>query len=160
MALWSRSDADATGHFLASFLAVLPADCVMDMTLDIARCHTREDLKAEQNGKMAPVPVIIDPARRDDGTAIAIMGYPLFNTAPISSRGYIGGYQETRGGPIQMVIDRAAWPGNSGGPVFDAKGAVVGMVLQAGEGTASGISIARSGYALSAFLGAHPIGSK
>lgn len=160
MALWSRSEGDATGHFLANFFPVLPADCIMDPALDIARCRTADDLTKVQNGKLAPVPVVIDPSRRDDGTAIAIMGYPFFNATPISSRGYIAGYQETPGGPVQMFIDRAAWPGNSGGPVYDAKGAVVGMMLQAGEGAASGISIARSGYALSAFLTAHPVGSK
>ncbi len=130
----------------------------MDMTLDIARCHTIDNLTEVKDGKFEPVPVDIDADKRDDGTAVAIMGFPLFNFAPISSRGYIGGYEDTPQGSTQMVIDRAAWPGGSGSPVYDYRGRVVGMLVQAGQGEASGLSIALSGYALSLFMTAHPLG--
>ncbi|HEY5047001.1 MAG TPA: serine protease [Rhizomicrobium sp.] len=157
MAIWFRGDSDAKGNWAARFFSVAPSDCVIDTSLDIARCRTTEDLTKADQGKFEPLPAVVDSSRQDDGTAIAVMGFPLLSSAPISSRGYIGGYQDSSQGPVQMVLDRAAWPGNSGGPVYDSRGKIVGMVVQAGEGLASGISFARTGYALSLFMTAHPL---
>jgi V8-like Glu-specific endopeptidase len=158
MAIWFRTPT-GPATFDAEVFNVIASDCVRDDSLDIARCHTAADLTAVMDGKFKPTPVVIDSDQRDDGTAIAITGFPLGNSTPISSRGYIGGYLFDARGPIQMVIDRAAWPGNSGSPVYDSRGRVVGMLVQAGEGLAGGISSARSGLALSQFMTAHPLSS-
>jgi hypothetical protein len=77
--------------------------------------------------------VEFDASQRNDGTAIAITGFLLLNIRPVSSRGYIGAYTLDPRSPVQMVLDRASWPGGSGSPVYDAKGNVLRMVLQTGE---------------------------
>lgn len=158
MAIWFRTVDSASGNFQADAFFISLADCIEDESLDIARCHTIDDLSTVKGGRYEPEAVAIDAEKRDDGTAIAITGFPLFNPNPVSSRGYIGAYQDT--GPrgiVGMVIDRSAWPGGSGSPVYDSRGRVIGMLVQAGEGTASGISIARTGNALNLFMTAHPL---
>src|SRR5204863_498258 len=60
----------------------------------------------------------------------------------------------------RMAIDRAAWPGGSRSPVYDSRGRVLGVLLEAGEGTASGISVAGTSYAISQFLAAHPVDAR
>jgi V8-like Glu-specific endopeptidase len=107
--------------------------------------------------RLRPVPVEIDGAARPDGSAIAVTGYPLSSLLPITSRGFIGGYATDALGTSQMVLDRAAWPGGSGSPVYDSQGKVLGLVSQAGEGLASGISFARASSTIVRFLATHPL---
>ena len=83
--------------------------------------------------KVGPVPVQVDAIEKPDGYAVAGTGYPLMNLLPITARGYIGGYTRDMRGISQMVLDRAAWPGGSGSPVYDARGKVLGIVLATGE---------------------------
>jgi len=135
--------------------------CVRDATADIARCRTRDDLTKFEGGKFSPLPVVIDSTKQADGTALAVTGFPLGTPFPISARGYVGGYESDARGPnIQLVIDRAAWPGGSGSPVFDVQGRVIGILQISGENTASGISFAASGFALAKFMGDHPFTTK
>ncbi|HEX4079745.1 MAG TPA: serine protease [Rhizomicrobium sp.] len=148
---------DVPGVFGGVAFVVSLSDCVTDIELDIARCHTIDAVSKLAGGGYAPRPVTFDASQRDDGTAIAITGFPLLNIRPVSSRGYIGAYTLDPRGPVQMVLDRASWPGGSGSPVYDSKGKVLGMVLQTGEGLAVGISNARSSFAIAKFLAAHPI---
>jgi hypothetical protein len=160
LTVWYEGASDSSGGLGGvAFVAAL-SDCIEDAVLDIARCHTINDMTKIYGGRFEPKPVQFDSRQRDDGTAIAITGFPLFNTTPVSSRGYIGGYPLDARGPIQMTVDRAAWPGGSGSPVYDSRGRVLGMLEQTGEGVASGISGARSSFAISKFLAAHPITNK
>jgi S1-C subfamily serine protease len=132
-------------------------ECATDPATDIARCRTVEDLSTFEKGAFAPSPVVIDTGRLDDGAPIAMTGFPLGMPVPITARGYIAGYQMGADGPVRIVIDHAAWPGCSGSPVYDADGKVIGMVLLAGEDTASGMSLARSGFQLARFMSEHPL---
>jgi hypothetical protein len=157
LTVWHEGVVDASGRFGGVAFDAALSDCVKDEELDIARCRTIDDMTKVSGGAYAPRPVEFDAARRDDGTAIGITGFPLSNIMPVSSRGYIGAYVLDPRGPIQMVLDRASWPGGSGSPVYDSYGKVVGMALQTGEGLAAGISNARSSFAITKFLAAHPI---
>jgi S1-C subfamily serine protease len=132
-------------------------DCLREPATDIARCRTVEDLATFQNGAFAPLPVAIDGARQDDGTAIATTGFPLGMPVPITARGNIAGYQMGANGPFRIVIDRAVWPGCSGSPVYDMNGKVVGMILQTGEEMASGMSVARASFSLARFMSNYPL---
>jgi hypothetical protein len=158
--IWFSRPSKTPGMFTATTFPFLVKDCIRDSGGDMARCHTVADLSTAADGQFAPQPVVIDPRQRDDGTAIAITGYPLGIPVPLSSRGYIGAYQLDARGPVDIAIDHTAWPGISGSPVYDSSGKVVGMLVQAGTEAASGISIARSGFALSQFMAAHPLNGK
>jgi S1-C subfamily serine protease len=160
MAAFFRQEADSTGHYAATEFRVSPDKCVVDMPHDLALCRTLDDLRTAYNGNFKPIPVRVDSSVREAGTPIAVIGFPLFNSLPIASRGYIGGFQEVGPGETNLVIDRAAWPGNSGGPVIDSRGQVIGMMVQAGEGIASGISFAKSGHTISTFLAANRVQSR
>jgi hypothetical protein len=158
LTVWYEGAIVPGGFGGVAFVAAL-SDCIRDFDLDIAHCHTINDMTKMGSGRYAPRPVEFDTRQRDDGTAVAITGFPLFNTRPVSSRGYIGSYPLDARGPVQMVIDRAAWPGGSGSPVYDSHGKVLGMLEQTGEGVASGISGARTSFAITKFLAARPIKS-
>jgi V8-like Glu-specific endopeptidase len=134
-----------------------PAQCVEDSLLDLAKCHTVLDLSAPEYSVYRPQTVTIDPAVQDDGTSVAFTGYPLGNSVPISSVGIIGGYVSAdTGSPFgKILVDKSAWPGASGSPIYLQDGKVVGMVIATGTGLDSGITIGRGAGAIADFLKAH-----
>ncbi|HSC19457.1 MAG TPA: serine protease [Rhizomicrobium sp.] len=154
MGVWFSEGINA-GHIDFQMFPV--SRCVADNDVDLARCVTTTDLTTLKDVKLKPQPVAIDGSQRSDGTAIAVTGYPLSSLLPISSRGYIGAYATNPLGNTEIALDRAAWPGGSGSPVYDAQGKVVGLVSQAGEGAASGISFARASSSIVRFLATHPL---
>jgi hypothetical protein len=157
MEVWFSQGTDAPGH--VGFLMYSVHRCVSDDHIDIARCATDDDLNSFTGDKLRPLPVEIDGAERPDGSAIAVTGYPLSSMLPITSRGFIGAYATDSLGNSEIVLDRAAWPGGSGSPVYDSQGKVLGMVIQAGEGFASGISFARASSTIVRFQATHPLPS-
>lgn len=81
---------------------------------------------------------------------------------PITSKGFIGG--SVGGLPnahwFDYVIDKAAWPGASGSPLYLANGNVVGMIRAAGQNAGSGISWARGTTVILDFLAKNPYTEK
>ena len=154
MAVWFSRGSSGPGHVGFEMFPV--RRCVSDNDTDIARCAT-DDLSAVTDDKLRPVPVEFDGAERPDGSAIAVTGYPLSSLLPITSRGFIGAYATDALGNSEIALDRAAWPGGSGSPVYDSQGKVLGLVSQAGEGLASGISFARASSTIVRFLATHPL---
>jgi V8-like Glu-specific endopeptidase len=154
MGVWFTSGSDAPGRI--QFQMFPMRRCALDNDADIARCAT-DDLSGLSGGKSGPLPVKIDSSTRPDGSPIAVSGYPLSSLLPITSRGFIGGYIIDSRDASQIILDRAAWPGGSGSPVYDAHGSVLGLVTKAGEGAASGISFARSASTIVHFLSTHPL---
>lgn len=131
--------------------------CVEDAVLDLAKCRTIQDLTTVENGAYRPTSVTIDPAVQDDGTPVAFTGFPLGNSVPISSIGIVAGYVSAdTGAPFgKILVDKSAWPGASGSPIYLQNGKVVGVVIQTGVGLESGIAIGRSGSAIADFLKSH-----
>jgi S1-C subfamily serine protease len=76
------------------------------------------------------------PVRQDAaprlGEPVAVVGYPLVNVLsaqPNVSFGNVNSTVGVKGNPAQMQIDVPIQRGNSGGPVFDAAGNVIGIVV-------------------------------
>jgi S1-C subfamily serine protease len=76
------------------------------------------------------------PLRRDAaprlGEPVAVVGYPLvqvLSAQPNVSFGHVNSTVGLKGNPGQMQIDVPIQRGNSGGPVFDAAGNVIGIVV-------------------------------
>ena len=101
-------------------------------------------------------PVSFEVAAQPDGTALAFTGFPLDNTTPISAKGFVAAYHYHGTTPDEVLIDKNAWPGASGSPLYLANGRVVGMMTKTGTGAASGLSHARAAARIVAFLRAHP----
>ena len=138
------------------------ADCVLDETLDLAACQTKDDLTKGEWKFVTPRAVQIDPVIQDDGTPIAFTGFPLFSHAlPLSSVGSVAAYAASLNGEVGppfgiIVIDKTSWPGSSGSPIYLMNGHVVGMMAAMGSNAAEGTGYGRSSTAISAFLKAHP----
>jgi hypothetical protein len=132
----------------------------VDENFDLAKCATVANLLNPKYSAYRPEPVTIDDSIKDAGVSVAFTGFPLENVTPLTSVGIIGGYvmDNTVGIPYgKLMIDKAAWPGASGSPVYSAGDAhVVGMIIQTGTGMGAGIAYGRTGIAISTFLKAHP----
>ena len=63
-----------------------------------------------------------------DGTAIAFTGFPHI-AIPVTSRGNIA----LAGRLDKVVVDKTSWQGVSGGPLYLANGAVIGMMTERGQ---------------------------
>jgi hypothetical protein len=137
-------------------LRFVPSDCRVDGTADLARCRTLEDPTQVGSIVSKPIALTIESNVQPDGTQVAFSGFPLNGLIPYTARASIAGYQaaEIRLNQdlqvSQVVLDKAAWPGASGGPVYRLDRRVIGMVLQTG----SGLAFARHGALINDFLSA------
>jgi V8-like Glu-specific endopeptidase len=131
--------------------------CEVDAAGDIAHCATLEDLTSAAEGKFAPKAVTFDSDWKDEGTFVAFTGFPAYTVTPITSRGSIAAYVPIENGVTRQLIDKAAWPGSSGSPVYDESGRVLGMIVGAGVGRESGVASAVPSDAIISFLRDHPL---
>jgi hypothetical protein len=124
-----------------------PDRCASDARLDIGVCAVRYDAGETPR---AFVPLRIDSKVYPDGTAIAFTGFPGFGKYPLTTRANLAGYVYSH-----AVLDKGAWPGSSGSPVYDANCNVIGMVISRADNQITGIAFANSGYVLERFLRSH-----
>ncbi len=124
------------------------ADCKKDAALDLAVCRTTTKIPTKIT------PLVIEDIRLPDGSAVAFTGFPLGTVEPLSSRLNIATYRGATDaeGSRDLVLDKWAWPGASGSPVYDARGVVIGLVLARGLADSIGISFARPGHFILKFL--------
>ncbi len=119
--------------------------CVRDWNADIAVCRTDLDLSESANIGIEVKPIAFNTSESQDGTPIAFTGFPLEIRYPLTARGYLAASQPAfiAGGLPRLVLDRIAWPGSSGSPVYGADGRVMGMVIERGIERSTGLSFAR-----------------
>jgi S1-C subfamily serine protease len=108
---------------------------------DIAVCKLKENPFTASAVKVKPRTVDLDVSVQRDGTPVAFTGFPLSFLQPITSQGIVGVYQapEAPYGPKVLVVDKNAWPGASGSPVYTSNGKIIGVIVQRGlsDATAS-----------------------
>lgn len=85
---------------------------------------------------------------------MAFTGFPLRSRRPVTSKGIIASYNARL---QQVFIDKVAWPGASGSPLYVASGQVVGMVHKRGIGAVEGLAFARPAVLIRDFLAGHKI---
>ena len=146
---WATDQAEAPMRLFDFHVAA----CVSHEALDLGRCQTITDLRTAASLGIVARPVTLEPVPQEDGTQVAFTGFPLQNVQPLTSRGSIAAYQAIRQTPrAQMVIDKNAWPGAGGSPVYLRDGRVVGMLLQRGTEAAAGNAYARPAASIQRFL--------
>jgi S1-C subfamily serine protease len=136
-------------------LKFVASECRIDETADLARCKTVEDPTGIEKIVPKPTGLTVTGDIKPVGTPVAFTGFPVSGLTPHTARANIAGYMgieltSKQGLPAYttLVLDKSAWPGSSGGPVYGVDGRVMGVLLQTG----SGLGFARHGARLSEFV--------
>jgi S1-C subfamily serine protease len=120
------------------------AECRRVASADLAVCQLKENPFTSPRLPAGSVQeVSFDTTEIPDGTPIAFSGFPLQDSTPVTSIGSIAGRAVLDGSGFFYMIDKIAWPGASGSPVYTEDGKVVGIMLRSGTDIATGISYAR-----------------
>jgi len=126
-------------------------ECKRDGDLDIARCRSIRPIEPVHK----IVPVTFETTVQPDGTPVGFTGFPLQFQIPLSSIGNISGYATTRDdglGPRSIIMDKEAWPGASGSPLYLSNGKVVGLLRQRGVNEGNGRTIGLPSRLIQEFL--------
>ena len=114
-----------------SLQVVLDSTRTVKATLRTADTAGDLALLATEESFPLAAPVRQDAAPRL-GEPVAVIGYPLVNVLsaqPNVSFGHVNSTVGVKGNPAQMQIDVPIQRGSSGGPVLDAAGNVIGIVV-------------------------------
>ena len=114
-----------------SLQIVLDSTRTVKVTLRAADAARDLALLAVEESFPLAAPVRQDAAPRL-GEQVAVIGYPLVNVLsaqPNVSFGHVNSTVGVKGNPAQMQIDVPIQRGNSGGPVLDAAGNLIGIVV-------------------------------
>jgi S1-C subfamily serine protease len=124
--------------------------CVRDESADIAVCKPKDNPFVAENVKKQIGFVTFGTALNlKDGTSLAFTGFPLQFLRPVTSKGNLATYVEA---DKKIIVDKAAWPGASGSPLYLSDGKVLGMIIQRGTGDSGGIAVARPAEMIMDFL--------
>jgi V8-like Glu-specific endopeptidase len=135
---WQPNEANES---VAWFSFKIP-NCVIDVQIDVADCSLINDLSVPRRAlTFKIVPVKFEWNLPSDGTQVAFTGFPMNARDPMTFRADVAAYRPVwRNEKVipELLLDRAAWPGSSGSPVFLPDGKVVGILIAARteEGTA------------------------
>jgi S1-C subfamily serine protease len=125
-------------------------DCLKNAEYDVAVCRPKGN-PFQTPGIMKEVRFVTFAASSVyvDGTAVAFTGFPLSFVKPVTSKGYIASYLPST---KFIMVDKAAWPGASGCPLYLADGKVLGLITRAGRDEGSGLAYARPVELITDFL--------
>jgi hypothetical protein len=124
--------------------------CTVDETIDIAVCKTIYNPFSDSSLHLGRLHLF--PATPADGTAVAVTGFPQLTALPVTSRGNVAGTGEFFANTTEIVIDKTTWHGVSGGPIYLANGAVIGMMTHIGENLWAGMAFGKPTSMILKFL--------
>lgn len=131
------------------------SECRYNEAADVASCKLEvnpfTDIGVNKNIQPVRFGVF---ANHPDGSAVAFTGFPLESTVPITSKGFIATYFVIEN---WFGIDKPAWPGASGSPVYDVSGRVIGIMIKRGANDGAGLSFARPVEPILSFLSAEKV---
>ncbi len=126
------------------------SNCVRPSNADVAVCKsianpfTMEDVR-----RQIEFAIFGTYSTLVDGTPVAFTGFPLDSLRPITSTGNIASYIKI---DKLIIIDKNAWPGASGSPVFLLGGKVIGVLIKRGINEGSGLAYAVTAESVLEFL--------
>ncbi len=116
-------------------------DCHYRQGVDIAVCRAKINPFLDRNANKSIQPVTFTSLSKfRDGSPVAFTGFPLQYVYPITSKGYIASYDPST---KKLIIDKTAWPGASGSPVYTTDGKVIGILIEKGTDNGAGLAFAR-----------------
>jgi Trypsin-like serine proteases, typically periplasmic, contain C-terminal PDZ domain len=115
--------------------------CAYSVKDDVGVCGLTKNpfLDADVSKFIQPVS-LASYTKYSDGSAIAFTGFPLQFIYPITSKGYIASYDPDN---HKLLIDKTAWPGASGSPLYTTDGKVIGIIAEQGTDKSAGLAFAR-----------------
>jgi S1-C subfamily serine protease len=129
--------------------------CVRSASADVAVCTLIENpFTSSRLAKNLIQEVSFEAGKVPDGTAAAFTGFPLQRTTPITSIGSVAGRatMDDNDPWFFYLLDKTAWLGASGSPVYTEDGKVIGMITQTGTDDSAGIGFARCSAAIQNLL--------
>lgn len=125
-------------------------NCLKDAESDIAVCRPLLNPFEEPEVKsQLGFVTFASSSAHSDGTPVAFTAFPLDLTRPVTSKANIASFLMVQN---LIMIDKTAWPGASGSPLYLADGTVIGMVVSTGTNEGSGLAYARRVESITAFL--------
>jgi len=130
-------------------------NCVRPNDADIAVCKTMANPFAiEEVKEKVRIATFEALSTVKDGSPVAFTGFPLGSLRPITSIGNIASYIKT---DKLIIIDKNAWPGASGSPVYLSNGRVIGVLIKRGINDGSGLAYAVTSDSILEFLAKNKI---
>jgi S1-C subfamily serine protease len=125
--------------------------CIRSDSADVAVCTLIENpFTSPRLAKNLIQEVSFAAGEVPDGTAAAFTAFPLERTTPITSIGSVAGRHTLDDNDpwFFYLLDKTAWPGASGSPVYTEGGKVIGMIVRTGTDDSAGIGFARCSAAI------------
>jgi S1-C subfamily serine protease len=115
-------------------------DCRYKADVDVGACvpSTNPFADAEVKDRIQTL-ALGSLADHPDGSPVAFTGFPLGIVFPVTSKGEIAAFIPDEN---LLLIDKSAWPGASGSPVYDPQGKVLGLLFKRGTNESEGIAAA------------------
>jgi len=110
------------GNFTSTYTADIIAT---DKYNDLALLHIK-------NGRIDGIPYSVNPIQAEVGEEVFVLGYPMTDTMGEEvklTNGIISARTGFQGNPSNYQISAPIQPGNSGGPMFNRNGQVIGIVV-------------------------------
>jgi len=129
--------------------------CIRSDSADVAVCTLIENpFTSSRLAKNLIQEVSFAAGEVPDGTAAAFTGFPLERTTPITSIGSVAGRHTLDDDDpwFFYLLDKTAWRGASGSPVYTEDGRVLGMIVRSGTDDSAGIGFARCSAAIQDLL--------
>jgi hypothetical protein len=131
--------------------------CVIERDLDVAKCPLTDDPFNQTVGlNFKIVPAKFDWSIPPDGTQVAFTGFPMNVRDPMTFRANVAAYRPVwrdKRVVAELLLDREAWPGSSGSPVFLSNGRIIGILIASRTEVGTAMTAVRCVAALRAFLG-------
>ncbi len=129
--------------------------CIRSASADVAVCTLIENpFTSPRLAKNLVQEVSFEAGEVPDGTAAAFTGFPLERTTPVTSTGSVAGRHSLDDNDpwFFYLLDKTAWRGASGSPVYTEDGKVIGMIVLTGTDESAGIGFARCSAAIQDLL--------
>jgi len=116
--------------------------CIKNEAEDVAICKTAANPFTDITLKRKIISITFgNHSSVRDGDAIAFTGFPLEYLRPVTSVGHIASSVMADN---LFFIDKNAWPGASGSPVYMTDGSVIGFLIKTGINHGAGLTYAKS----------------
>lgn len=146
---WNASNADLP------LRVIQITKCWWSDEFDIATCALEENPFTSAAIKTKPLTADFANDVQKDGTPVAFTGFPLSTLQPITSQGTVAAYRGVIGdavGPRELIVDKNAWPGASGSPIYTSSGEILGLIVERGTDGGSGLAYGRTSAYIKQFL--------